>query len=351
MSLTSFVARIVIFGWRQVCYIYTLLRYGSGCNHPSFLLKFETPVQKKCYDDIESISFVQTDLAKQRQLIIIPFRDKWALTAECIKSVFEQELAGIKTLIALVDNGSTEPETFDGIRTTFNSPLPPNFEARVLRYDIPFNYSKLNNLALNDCRDFDPSHIVFLNNDVVMTMNNTLVSMISFLNSTKNAASVGCTLLYPNNRIQHLFIAVGCKIVGAHPFRGAIVEANDPWFNRPRPVGAATAALLVVKRSLFDKANGFDETLPSCYQDVDLALKFQKLGASNWVLPWVSAIHYETQTRSPIHAWTEVAHMHNKWGEDLTMNAFLSEKISRWSERVSRSLGEGSYPWKWLAKN
>lgn len=250
--------------------------------------------------------------------------------------------------VALVDNGSVLGETRRGIAGVLSDLRPQGVTLQYLRYDIPFNYSRLNNLAVADCSSFGAKHVVFLNNDVDLKYPGTLLEMAGFLNATSGAGSVGCTLLYPSGRIQHLYIAVGCKIVGAHPFKGACFDAADPWILSPRPVGAATAALLMVPQDLFLKVGGFDERLPSCYQDVDLALKFQKEGRVNWVLPWITAIHHETQTRDPVHSWAEVRLMHDRWGTHLVDNPYNPDKLSRWSEPLAMALGEGAFPWHWL---
>ena len=42
--------------------------------------------------------------------------------------------------------------------------------------------------------------------------------------------------------------------------------------------------------------------------------------------------------------------MQNKWGKKLTENAYISTKFCRWSEQIALALGEGAYPWHWLAK-
>ena len=65
---------------------------------------------------------------------------------------------------------------------------------------------------------------------------------------------------------------------------------------------------------------------------------------------YVTAIHCETMTREPVHAWVEVRHMYEKWGDFLRQNPYISPRFSRWSEQLVLSLGEGPYPWHWLAR-
>lgn len=343
--------RAVILLWRVVCTVYTRVRFPSEWRSPSLMLRFETPSQKKAYGTLKVSSpeaLAAAGLSSPvKILIVIPFRDKWTMTVECLEALEAQNLQGIQALVALVDNGSVEAETAQGVKKALLKGSN-NVQYRHLAYDIPFNFSRLNNLAVKDCGDFGADLVCFLNNDVVMTDHSTIRQMAGFLQLNPGAGSVGCSLLYPDQTIQHLFIAVGAKIVGAHPYKGAKIEPEDRWYQSPRPVGAATAALLMMRRDLYDNVGGFDEALPSCYQDVDLALKIQSAGRVNWVLPWISAIHHETQTRSPRHAWEEVDLMYGRWREVLTANPYHAKVWSRWSEPMIFALGEGDFPWRFL---
>jgi len=252
--------------------------------------------------------------------------------------------------VALVDNGSEEAATTNGINQVLSESHPPHLRFSVQRLDIPFNYSRLNNLAVSHASGFGADDYLLLNNDVYFTATDTIARMAAFLGSKRSAASVGCSLLYPDQTIQHLFIFVGNKIVGAHPYKGRRLGLSDPWCREPRPVGGATAALLMVRASDYQAVGGFDEDLPSCHQDVDLALKFLDRGKTNWVIPDVTAIHAETQTRRPDHHWSEVEYMDRKWGQKLWANQYVSPAFSRWSEQIALTLGEGAYPWRWLAR-
>lgn len=349
--------RTMTVAWRWLCLAWTVLRHPRIFGKPAMLVVHETTAQKAADDGTTPLSVSDSSLfpkqAPHRILVVIPFRDRWDLTSQCLAGLKTQDLAGLCVMIALVDNGSVEQETLQALAQINASKESKDLSVRTLRYDIPFNFSRLNNLAVKDCEDFCPDFICFLNNDVSLENPSTLAAMASHLHARPGAASVGCTLLYPDRRIQHLCIAVGVKVVGAHPCKGAPFDLNDPWFAKPRLVGAATAALLMVKNSDFREAHGFDESLSTCYQDVDLALKFQAAGKFNWVLPSIVAIHHETSTRRPVHSWDEVRRVYSRWGASLTKNPFYSKAFSRWSEQPALtpfSLGEGDYPWEKLSR-
>ena len=346
----TLVLRLFILAWRLMCLGYTRLRWPSLWCKPELLLRYETPAQKAAYGRDRSPEVGSFPTRPTKVLVVIPFRDKWHLTDTCLKTLKEQDLSGLDVHVVLVDNGSEEAATADGISRLLDESPRPNLSFSVDRLDIPFNYSRLNNLAVTHSAEFSADYILLLNNDVYFTATDTIVRMARFLNSKHSAASVGCSLLYPDQTIQHLFIFVGSKIVGAHPYKGRRLDLSDPWCKEPRPVGGATAALLMVRASDYNAVGGFDEELPSCYQDVDLALKFIDRGKTNWVIPQLTAIHAETQTRRPDHNWREVKYMSEKWGAKLWANDFVPPEFSRWSEQIALTVGEGDYPWRWLAK-
>jgi GT2 family glycosyltransferase len=264
-------------------------------------------------------------------LVIIPFRDKWEMTERCLVGLINQDLKGLEVQVALVDNGSTEVTTADGLRAMSSRLSAKDISVRNLRYETPFNFSYLNNQAMKDCASFNADTVAFVNNDIEFLESNSLQLLVAGTR-LPNAGAVGCTLLYPNGLVQHLFVFVGSKIVGSHPFKGQRMHLEAKWFEKERAVGAVTGAVMFVKVDVFQKAGGFDEALPTSYQDVDLCLKFQKLGLVNWVVPKVLMIHHETQTRARETSWPEAELMEKKWGGFLYHNPFVSPVWSRDSE-------------------
>ena len=203
----------------------------------------------------------------------------------------------------------------------------------------------MNNKAVELNKEFAPEILLFLNNDVSFTEQGQLQKIL-LKSAEPGVGAVGCTLLYPNGNVQHLFVAPGVKIVGAHPMRGVPWQRLQTWRRQNWPVPAVTGAVLALRSESFLSAGGFDETFATAYQDVDLCLKLQKKGLVNWTLSNVALVHHETATRRHAHNKEEVVRMYQKWGAELTENPWYSSKFSRWSESPVFALGEGRYPWK-----
>jgi GT2 family glycosyltransferase len=278
--------------------------------------------------------FAQGDKAlkpRLRVLAIVPFKDKADLTQICYRGLLEQELSGIDLTIALVDNNSCETSTHQWLQEIQNTP-DPRAQVRVLSYDKPFNFSYLNNQALRDCSDLQPDIVAFINNDIEFVERSTIKTLAQLCASSDGIGAVGCTLLFPDLRIQHLFVYVGSKIVGSHPLRGKPFDQSRAWYKAVREVPGVTGAVMFVKTRDFLQVDGFDEVLATSYQDVDLCLKLQKLNRKNLTVPFVVNVHHETQTRSKDPNWNEAAYAYKKWGEYLRSNPSVPQVYSRLSE-------------------
>jgi GT2 family glycosyltransferase len=161
-------------------------------------------------------------------------------------------------------------------------------------YAIPFNYSKINNYAVQFASG---SHLLFLNNDTQVITPDWLEAMLE-QSQRASIGAVGAKLLYSDQTIQHAGIVMtreGCK--HGHRYYGA----NEPGYQHHLQVInnylAVTAACLMCKKNLFEHIGGFDEELTIALNDVDLCLKMHQAGYHNIYLPHVCLYHFESKSR------------------------------------------------------
>ena len=69
----------------------------------------------------------------------------------------------------------------------------------VLKYDHPFNFSALNNYAVDNT---NADLVLFLNNDTKVLTEGWIRKMVGGI-VQKNVGAVGAKLLYPDRTIQH----------------------------------------------------------------------------------------------------------------------------------------------------
>ena len=229
--------------------------------------------------------------------IIIPFKDRLDLLQRCIESILDKT-AYPHFEILLISNNSIEKETF----AYLDRCCAEEKRLRWLAWDEPFNYSALNNWAVQQAKG---SALLFLNNDIEVLSESWLSKMLGYLQQDKIGA-VGAKLLYPDSSVQHAGVIVGIGGVAAHahkhyPDRFASYQGRA---NKVQNVSACTAACLLVRRSAFDEVGGFDAiNLPIAFNDIDLCLKIKASGYRIIYHSGVKLYHYESISRGAEDTW------------------------------------------------
>jgi O-antigen biosynthesis protein len=83
-----------------------------------------------------------------------------------------------------------------------------------------------------------------------------------------------------------------------------------------REVTAVTGACCLIRRSIFDRVNGFDETLHVAFNDVDFCMRVGAAGFQNIYTPVAQLMHEEGASRGKLNPTLDAAGFHEKWGED-----------------------------------
>lgn len=208
-------------------------------------------------------------------------------------------------------------------------------EARLLDMrGRSFNYSALHNEAVKSCRR---PLLLFLNDDTEALDPGWLTALVE-LAVRPEVGAAGAKLLYPDGRIQHAGVALGVYGVAGHSFRG-LDGRRQHYFDFPdviRNVSAVTAACLMLRRSVFEEAGGFDErALAVAFNDIDLCLRIGRRGYRVLYTPYALLTHYEAFSKNERdvtpHA-AEVATMETRWGGILANDPFYSPNLSRETE-------------------
>ncbi len=221
--------------------------------------------------------------------IIIPFRDQPAMLKKCVTSVLAKTEYSDYEII-LVDNQSQEERT-----KKYLARLAQNGKIKILNYDQPFNFSAINNFAVENC---DGDYILLLNNDTEVIVKDWLNAMVREIQRPE-VGVVGAKLLYPNKTVQHAGVVLGMGIAG-HAFK-YLPDANEGYRSQAkilRNYSAVTGACLMTKKKLYREVGGLDEqNLKIAYNDVDFCLKIRKKGFLVVYTPYAKLYHYESLSR------------------------------------------------------
>jgi GT2 family glycosyltransferase len=270
--------------------------------------------------------------APPRVVIVIPTRDRVELLRACVESVLGRTRYP-SFEIAIVDNGSTDPETL----AYLDAVQVPGGKVSVLPHAAPFNFSEIVNHGV---RATSADVVCLLNNDIEVINADWLREMVSHAVREK-VGVVGSMLYYPDDTIQHAGVILGVGGVAGHSHvrmrRGA-----DGYVSRARVVqnlSAVTGACMAFRRDVFDAVGGFDEQLPVAFNDIDFCMRVHAKGWFNVWTPFAELYHHESASRGvedtpakQARFALEAAFMRRRWGDVLEHDPYYNPNLSLGTE-------------------
>lgn len=285
--------------------------------------------------------------------LIIPTRNGFKLLSRCIESILAKTSYPNYEII-VVNNDSDDPRTLEYLRDLNESP-----KIRVLDYPFSFNYSAINNMAVNHAHG---ALIGFLNNDMEVINDDWLTEMISHALRPEIGA-VGARLWYKDDTLQHGGVILGIGGVANHAHKG-LAKGYPGYFGRAVSIqnfSAVTGACMVLRKDCFMAVGGFNEEyLAITFNDVDLCLKLIKLGLRILWTPYAELYHYESASRGYdntlekiMRSKREITYMREQWNEWLASDPAYNPNLTletedfrlSWPPRIERlpaSLGKSA---------
>ena len=281
--------------------------------------------------------------------VIVPTRDNAQLLGDCMAGLLNQtSYENVKVVI--IDNGSRDEAALALLES-----LEKEANVRVLRYDKPFNYSAINNFAVDHV---ESEYLCLLNDDIQMIEDDWLSEMMA-LAVREGVGSVGARLLYADRSVQHGGVVLGVMGVANHLHRNVDV-AHPGYFGRLQlcqELSGSTGACLVVKRSVYEELGGLDETnLAVAFNDVDFCLRLREAGYRNLWTPHATLFHMESASRGSDmdddkfqRFEKEVHYMQRRWGDALEQDPFYNPNLSLNGDDMSLASPPRTV-WPWLKR-
>ena len=270
--------------------------------------------------------------------LIIPTRNGYAITKQAIDSILNKTTYQNYEIL-LVDNNSDDPQALAYFEEIARHP-----KVRLLRYPHPFNYSAINNFAVEHAQG---EIIGLINNDIEVINGEWLEEMVTQA-QRPDIGCVGAMLYYPNDTIQHAGVFVGINGVAAHSHKHYI-KKHPGYFSRLYVIQnlmAVTAACLLVRKEVFNEVGGLNEQdLTVAFNDVDFCLKVHTAGYRNLWTPFAQLYHHESISRGhednpekQARFKREADYMINTWNTNKLQDPYYNPNLTLEHENFSISM-------------
>ena len=271
--------------------------------------------------------WVSRQIERPTLSVIIPTRNRLELLRRCLQTI-APACSRNGAEIIVVDNDSSEPAMLDFLAAIDGR------SARILRVPGPFNFARLNNIAVQGARG---EFVCFLNNDIEANDDVWLDEMLNRC-AEPDVGAVGALLTWPTGVVQHGGVVLGSNLAASHAFKDRV--RDDPGYTDLLRVAhecsAVTAACMLTRRADYEQVGGFDEiNFPINFNDVDYCLKLRALGKRIVFTPHAQLLHLESASRGQDRGTDRAARFERelrilraRWLDVLIEDPFYSPQLS-----------------------
>ncbi len=227
-------------------------------------------------------------------VVIISYNVKEYL-GQALTSI-RKALSGISSEIIVVDNASV-----DGSVAFLKKRFPG---VSVIESASNLGFGRANNLALKKVRG---EFVVLINPDTVV-QENTFQKLLSFFESTPDAAAATCKILNPDGSFsvdcRHSIptpLIAFWKVTGMSrlfPRSRIFAKYNLTYLdeNQTYPVPAISGSFMMIRREALEKVGYFDERFFMYCEDIDLCERLTRHGYNIYYVPTTQIIHFKGQS-------------------------------------------------------
>lgn len=204
----------------------------------------------------------------------------------CIQSV-EAALVNIPSEIIVVDNHSSDDSC-----SVVKSQYP---HVTLIENKSNIGFAKANNQAVAQAKG---EYVCILNPDTVVPENG-FESLLTFAETKSDLGILGCRLIdgsgqfLPESKRNVPYPTIALQ---------KILGYSKPYYAQHLPskaigqVDILVGALMIIKRSVYNKLEGFDEDYFMYAEDIDISFKALKLGYNNYYYGQTSVIHFKGES-------------------------------------------------------
>lgn len=227
-------------------------------------------------------------------VIIVNYNVK-AFLQNCLLSI-KKATEKISTEIIVIDNASD-----DGSIELVKKNFP---EVNLIESKQNLGFSKANNLGLKISKG---KYICLINPDTIVE-EDTFLELVNFMNTQPEVGLAGCKILNPDGTFQ-----LACrrsfptpwvaftKIVGLSklfPKSKLFARYNLTYLdeNKSYEVDAVSGSFMFLRREIYDKIGGLDETFFMYGEDLDFCFRVKKAGYKVYYVHSTKIIHFKGES-------------------------------------------------------
>jgi len=220
--------------------------------------------------------------------VVIPHWNGVEVLSECLESLSETKYPNMEIIV--VDNAST-----DGSPDWVSLNFP---QVKLIENDQNYGYAGGCNRG---AKTAEGEYLVFLNNDTIQD-HHWLAGLVDFMNLNSNVAAVQPKILdfFERTKFDYAGGAGGWLDILGFPFaRGRVFleqERGNGQYDKMRPIFWASGTAIMVRKSDFETAGGFDEIFFAHQEEIDLCWKFHLMGKEIWAIPNSTIYHKNAVT-------------------------------------------------------
>ena len=220
--------------------------------------------------------------------VVIPHWNGVEVLSECLESLSETKYPNMEIIV--VDNAST-----DGSPDWVSLNFP---QVKLIENDQNYGYAGGCNRG---AKTAEGEYLVFLNNDTIQD-HHWLAGLVDFMNLNSNVAAVQPKILdfFERTKFDYAGGAGGWLDILGFPFaRGRVFleqERDNGQYDKMRPIFWASGTAIMVRKSDFETAGGFDEIFFAHQEEIDLCWNFHLMGKEIWAIPNSTIYHKNAVT-------------------------------------------------------
>jgi len=220
--------------------------------------------------------------------IVIPHWNNIDILSECLESISSTDFSNLEIII--VDNASSD-NSVQWIKTNYPSIL-------LIENDKNYGYAGGCNIGADKASG---EYIIFLNNDTVQDRD-WVSALVNTMDSNAEIAAVQPKILnyYDRSIFDYAGGSGGHMDIYCFPFaRGRVFsyqEIDSDQYNNREKCFWSSGTCIMVRKKIFQKAGGFDETFFAHMEEIDLCWRFYAMGFEVWVDPRSIVYHKNALT-------------------------------------------------------